>query len=165
MKSRVAATLVLAAGCAATRTVATSSAGDGTPATLAESGGAAGAGASQTAAPDTAARAAAKIAAPIAEAVGKLRAAAAADGQIRSAQLYSTPFVKVDSRGRIQVYLHLANLGDEERRDLEDAGVHVEVAIERLRIVQTWLPFDQIETVAHMPLVVRITPPSYATPR
>ncbi len=165
MKARVAATLVLAAGCAATRTVATSSAGDGTPAALADGGAAVGAGASQASAPDTAARDAAKIAAPIAEVVGKLRAAAAADGKVRSAQLYSTPFVKVDPRGRIHVYLHLANLGDEERRDLAEAGVHVEVAIERLRIVQTWLPFDQIETVAHMPLVVRITPPSYATPR
>ena len=57
------------------------------------------------------------------------------------------------------------DLGDEERRDLTDAGVRIDAAIERLKIVQTWLPFDQVEAIARLPLVVRITPPSYATPR
>ncbi|MFN7950086.1 MAG: hypothetical protein U0610_00020 [bacterium] len=164
MRAWVAAALVLGAGCAATRPVATSAAGDGTPAALAA---AAPDGAATTSASPTPEDGAAKIAAPIAEIVGKLRAAAAAapDGKVRSAQLYSTPFVKVDSSGRVQVYLHVASLGDEERRDLTDAGVRIDAAIERLKIVQTWLPFDQVEAIARLPLVVRITPPSYATPR
>ena len=37
--------------------------------------------------------------------------------------------------------------------------------MERLRIVQAWLPYDRVTAVAALPFVARISPPSYATPR
>lgn len=150
--------LVIASGCAATRAAdpaagpaaSESSAGDGTPTAVAE-----------------AAPTASKVAAPIAEAVAKLTedAASSATGKPHGATLYSTPFVKVDAAGRIHAYLHLSALGDDERAALTAAGATIELAMERLKIVQAWLPYDRVAAVAALPFVVRVSPPSYATPR
>jgi hypothetical protein len=164
--------MTLVAGCAAGHSSAASgsapTAADGTPMALTDSAAATGeAGTGPPSAVDPTARAAAKIATPIAEAVAKLRADASTNvnGKPHGATLYSTPFVKVDGSGRIQVYLHLTALGDEERAELTQAGAQIDVAMERLKLVQAWLPYERVEAVAALPFVTRITPPSYATPR
>lgn len=173
--------LVIASGCAATRAADPGANGggaaDGTPAALAEAapgavipaaGSAAGTGAATgaTTTPATATTSP-KVAAPIAEAVTKLTedAASSATGKPHGATLYSTPFVKVDAAGRIHAYLHLSALGDDERAALTAAGATIELAMERLKIVQAWLPYDRVAAIAALPFVVRVSPPSYATPR
>ncbi|MBK7974626.1 MAG: hypothetical protein IPK07_15550 [Deltaproteobacteria bacterium] len=166
----VGAAVLMAGGCAATRTApSTSPAADGTPAALAEAAPSAvippaGPAASEAAHP---AAGDAKIAAPIAEAVSKLTADAASSGtgKPHGATLYSTPFVKVDAAGRLHAYVHVTSLGDDERAALAAAGATIEVAMERLKIVQAWLPYDRVAAVAALPFVARISPPSYATPR
>ena len=163
MKAAVAAVLALgvAGGCAATQPATPPALAEAAPPAVIPAAGAS-AGTALAADPKST-----KIAAPIAEAVAKLvdDAASSATGKPHGATLYSTPFVKVDAAGRIHAYVHVTALGDEERAALTAAGASIEVAMERLRIVQAWLPYDRVTAVAALPFVARISPPSYATPR
>ena len=63
----------------------------------------------------------------------------AANVATRHAETYSTPLVHVDTLGR-----------------RADAQLH---------IVHAWVPFDRLETVAALPFVRSLRPPSYASRR
>ena len=76
----------------------------------------------------------------------------------------STPLVKVNDEGSIQTYVHVRSFGVEEKTLLEAQDVVIEIANEKLGIIQAWIPFYRIYEVAELPFVKRITPPSYGNP-
>ena len=77
----------------------------------------------------------------------------------------SNPFVRVNEEGSIQIYIHVLTFGPEERAQLESYEVVIEIANEKLKIIQAWIPFNRIYEIAQLPFVKRIKAPSYATPR
>ncbi|HWP85811.1 MAG TPA: hypothetical protein VNN17_11510 [Terriglobia bacterium] len=79
---------------------------------------------------------------------------------------FSTPFVRVDDRRRVQLYPEVDSVSPERLAQIESgAGLEVELVNEALKTVQVWVPYDQIETLAQWDFVRRIRPPSYATYR
>lgn len=73
----------------------------------------------------------------------------------------STPLVKVDNSGNVEVYVHLNEVSDEDLKRLNEMGLDMEVLNENLKIVQGWLPYDAIEGASELGFVSKITPPSY----
>ena len=73
--------------------------------------------------------------------------------------------VRFDSSGRVQVYIHVANAGDETLQQLRDLGAEIEITNTDLNLVQAWVPSTAIEEIALLETVERITPPSYAQTR
>ena len=83
----------------------------------------------------------------------------------RQASRYSTPLVKVDSRAFIHSYVHLESVSPRTIQALAAHGAEIERTDRELGIVLAWLPFDRIRTIAQLPGVERIAPPSYGRPR
>jgi len=77
----------------------------------------------------------------------------------------SNRLVKVDGNGNIHTYIRVYTLGSAERSQLEAFGVNIEVVNEEYGIVQAWVPFGVIDSVAQLPFVRLITPPGYAVTR
>ena len=78
---------------------------------------------------------------------------------------FSTPQVRVDRQGLVHVYIYVHQLDDAAVKELQSAGVTVEITSPQHRIVQGWIPFDQVESLAALANVKRIRPPDYAVPR
>jgi hypothetical protein len=78
---------------------------------------------------------------------------------------YSTPAVRVDAAGRVQVYVEVENAGEEALAALEMRGLRVESSLARHGLVQGWIAFDRVDALADDPNVRRVRPPSYARPR
>jgi subtilisin family serine protease len=76
-------------------------------------------------------------------------------------QTLSTPFIKVDGSGDIQVYIYVNEVNDENLAQLKALGVRIEITNAKYKIIQGWVPFDKIEEVANLSFVKKITPPSY----
>ena len=95
----------------------------------------------------------------------KARGITRLNAQERGAAALSTPLVKVNAKGAIQVYIHVEPVGDAAISVLETYKVTIEIVNEELGIIQAWIPFDRIDEVAGLPFVKRITPPSYGIPR
>jgi hypothetical protein len=72
----------------------------------------------------------------------------------------STPLVRVNQAGEIQVYVILAEFRPEFVRQLEALGLRVELTHEQT--VQGWVPADAIESIAALDFVRQIRPPGYA---
>ena len=89
----------------------------------------------------------------------------AANVATRHAETYSTPLVHVDTLGRV----HTAILVTTFDTHVESVLIAHQVAIERadaqVHLVQAWVPFDRLETVAALPFVRSLRPPSYASRR
>lgn len=81
-----------------------------------------------------------------------------------AASSLTTPLVRVNDEGSIQTYVHVETFGVDEKALLETQEVVIEIANEKLGIIQAWIPFDQVYEVAELPFVKRITPPSYGNP-
>jgi hypothetical protein len=93
-------------------------------------------------------------------------AAASRNGaQSLSAEDFSTPLVKVDNSGNIEVYVHMSESSGENIGQLTALGLIPEVINENLKIVQGWLPGGSLEKAAELGFVSRITPPSYGYTR
>jgi hypothetical protein len=108
-----------------------------------------------------------KIASAIATVVQRMRAdgLTATNATARHAEAYSTPVVRVDPKGRIQTYIAVTTVDGEVESVLEQYQARIEVADTRLRIIQAWVSFDYLETLAARPFVLYIRPPSYAIRR
>jgi len=108
-----------------------------------------------------------KVAPLLREVVQRMRDAGATRERagVMDLQAFSTPAVHVDREGRIQVYVDVERVDDETLRELQAAGVAVDLASPRARIVQGWVPFDMIDTVTGLAAVRRIRAPDYAMPR
>jgi hypothetical protein len=109
----------------------------------------------------------AKVAPLLREVVQRMRDAGATRERagVMDLQAFSTPAVHVDREGRVQVYVDVERVDDETLRDLQAAGVAIDLASPRARIVQGWVPFDMIDTVTSLAAVRRIRAPDYALPR
>jgi hypothetical protein len=108
-----------------------------------------------------------KISPRLAEVIGNMAETGAARNGIESlsAEDFSTPLVKVDDEGNIQVYVHMSESSDENIEQLKGLGLITEVVNQKLNIVQGWLPYGSVEQAAGLGFVSRITPPSYGYPR
>jgi subtilisin family serine protease len=78
---------------------------------------------------------------------------------------FSSPTLKVDDGGRVQVYVSVADVTDSTVNLLRQHGLDVEIVEPNSAVVQGWLPVDSLASLASEPRVVKIRPPSYATPR
>jgi subtilisin family serine protease len=76
-------------------------------------------------------------------------------------QTLSTPIIKVDSSGNIQVYIYVTEVNDANLEQLKTLEVEIEITNAKYKIVQGWVPFDKMEEVANLSFVVKISPPSY----
>jgi subtilisin family serine protease len=73
----------------------------------------------------------------------------------------SNPLVKVDAGARLHVYIYVYQLGETEQAELRHHEVEIEIANDEFGIVQGWLPMPQLETVAALAFVRRVTAPTY----
>lgn len=83
----------------------------------------------------------------------------------RSATDYSNPFVRVDARGRIHTDITVTQVTPEIMADLRASQVQNLQTHAGQTIIQGWVPFDRVVTVAALPFVHDIRPPRYAMRR
>jgi hypothetical protein len=81
--------------------------------------------------------------------------------QGKNLEAYSTPFVKVSSTGDIRVYVHLRTFNDVSLETLKAHNLQIEISNAELRIVQGWIPYYSVESLAQLPVVEKIQAPSY----
>ena len=77
----------------------------------------------------------------------------------------SNPLIKIDDNGNVQVYLYCNEVSDSNLEELLSIGLIVEEVNEDLKIIQGWLPYENLEEAAEAGFVVKVTPPSYAHTR
>ncbi|HEV8674910.1 MAG TPA: S8 family serine peptidase [Methylomirabilota bacterium] len=82
-----------------------------------------------------------------------------------AARRFSSAMLKVDDAGRVQVYVRVTDTSDDSLARLRQHGLDVEIVEPRSAVVQGWLPVENLEGLAGEPGVLKIRPPSYATPR
>jgi hypothetical protein len=78
---------------------------------------------------------------------------------------YSNPFVRVDAEGRIHTDIVVTQLTPEVMAALHALQVQPTQTHASQMIIQGWIPFDRIATVAALPFVQHIRPPRYAMRR
>ena len=83
----------------------------------------------------------------------------------RHAETYSTPLVHVDTLGRVHTAILVTVFDTQVESVLTTHQVTIERADAQLHIVQAWVPFDRLETVAALPFVRSLRSPSYASRR
>ena len=89
----------------------------------------------------------------------------AANVAIRHAETYSTPLVHVDTLGRVHTAILITTFDTHVESVLTTHQVAIERADAQVHIVQAWVPFDRLETVATLSFVRSLRPPSYASRR
>ena len=75
--------------------------------------------------------------------------------------LTTAGLMRLDDIGDVQVFLKTQGNASEIVAELEATGVRIERVAEEQDIVQAWLPFDEIDTVAAMANVKQIRLPDY----
>ncbi len=81
-----------------------------------------------------------------------------------AAARFSSETVRMDQSGRVQVYVTVADTSEPTLEILRRHGLVIEIVNAELGIVQGLVPVSQLEALAGEPLVLKIRPPSYATP-
>ncbi|MEN6449607.1 MAG: Ig-like domain-containing protein [Thermoguttaceae bacterium] len=82
-----------------------------------------------------------------------------------SFQDLSTATVHVDNAGRIQVYVHVAEVTDAMIASLRSAGLAVETSNAGMRVVQGWASNSSLDVLANVAGVQAVAPPVYAITR
>jgi hypothetical protein len=108
-----------------------------------------------------------KIASSLRSTVDRLRqdGITAENAAQRQVETYTTPLVRIDRHGRIQVDILVSTLDDQVQSGLRAYQVDIAFADADLRLVQAWVPFDRLEEVATLAFVRYIRPPKYAVRR
>ena len=90
----------------------------------------------------------------------------AATDQLRSGKVAAplTGLVRSDVQGRIQVYVYVSSTTVEVTAALKTQGLQDQVVSPALHVVQGWVLPQNLEALAALPFVTRITPPHYAQP-
>ena len=70
--------------------------------------------------------------------------------------------VRFDASGNVQVYIYLKDTDEAALRQVRDAVARVDIEHEESGIVQAWVAPEDLETLAALDVVQRITPPDYA---
>jgi len=87
-------------------------------------------------------------------------------GEVKpSAPLNYSSMTPTDSENKIQVYIRVHTLGPDVKSILESYGAIVEIINENLKIIQAWIPQDQLYEIAQLSFVKRISEPAYGVPR
>ena len=95
----------------------------------------------------------------------ELRDAAEALRQGASPSRYARGRVRADAAGRLQVYVHAALVTDALVQALQRAGLRQTSAVVTLGVVQGWVAPANLESLARVPGVSAVTPPTYAVTR
>jgi hypothetical protein len=108
-----------------------------------------------------------KIASSLRSTVERLRqdGITAENAARRQVETYTTPLVRIDRQGRMQVDILVSTLDDQLQSALKAYQVDIEFADVDLRLVQAWVPFDRLEEVATLAFVRYIRPPKYTIRR
>jgi len=77
----------------------------------------------------------------------------------------STPIVRIDDAGAIQVYVHVEEVSEGAVAALEAAGLDVEAPCPTMRLLQGWVSYASLDDLAAVGGVRSITLPSYAVTR
>jgi hypothetical protein len=111
--------------------------------------------------------AASKIASSLQRAVQRMQqdGVTAANVTARHAERYSTPLVHVDTEGRVHTAILVTMFDAQVESVLTTHQVSIDRADAQTRLVQAWIPFDRLETVAALSFVRYLRPPSYASRR
>jgi hypothetical protein len=91
-----------------------------------------------------------------------IREAFLSGGGLTPDDLAGFPPVRVDAEHRVQVYIHMSSVGDEEISALEGLGVVLEVTNQSALTVQGWVPLENLKTIGTLSFVRSVSPPSYA---
>lgn len=116
---------------------------------------------------DSAAPASTKIASSLRDVIQRLHTGGvtASNAMARHPASYSTMLVRVDTAGRLQVVLRVTAVDTVVTTQL----VHQQMQIERVdtarHLIQGWIFFERLATIATLPFVRYISPPSYAARR
>ena len=108
-----------------------------------------------------------KIASPLQRVVQRMQqdGVTAANVRARHAEKYSTPLVRVDAQGRVHTAILVTTFDAEVKSILAIHQVSIEHADAQSRLVQAWIPFDRLTTIAGLPFIRYLRPPSYASRR
>ena len=89
------------------------------------------------------------------------RVSAALPGETPKFQDLSTPLLKIDDAGNIEVRLTVTSLTTEQLEQLEDLGMQIGLTLSKYGIIEGSLPYDQVEAVAGLDFVARVGTPGY----
>src|SRR6266700_4293622 len=70
--------------------------------------------------------------------------------------------LRINQNAEVQVYIHLAEVTDDNRRELRAAGVSIEITDAERGIVQARVPVARLGAVADLPFVQLVRLPNYA---
>ena len=87
------------------------------------------------------------------------------DTQSLSPRDLSSPLLKVRDNGNVEVFLYCNEVSDDNLEQLLDLGLIVEDLNEEHKIIQGWMPYENLEAASEMGFVAKLTPPSYAHTR
>jgi len=77
---------------------------------------------------------------------------------------FSDDLVRMNDHGEIQVYVILKEFSRDGVAQLEGLGLRVELTLPKLRLVQGWIRYDAIESLAADDNVQQVKPPDYMRP-
>lgn len=83
----------------------------------------------------------------------------------RQPQTYSTPLVRVDAQGRIHTAITVTQVDAQIEAALRAHDALIERTEAPLHLIHAWVPFDRLTTLATIPGVRALRPPSYASRR
>ncbi len=92
------------------------------------------------------------------------RVLAALSGETPKFRELSTPLLKTDDAGNIEVKLTVTSLTAEQLEQLEDLGMNIRLTLSKYGIIEGSLPYSQVEAVAGLDFVVNVGTPGYAVP-
>ncbi len=78
---------------------------------------------------------------------------------------FSSETLKVDNAGRVQVYVFVTDTGEQALGVLRQHGLDIEIVNQDFKIVQGWVPVENLESLAGETVVTKIRPPSYGRSR
>jgi len=89
------------------------------------------------------------------------RIAAAQFGETPKFRDLSTPLLKIDDGGNIEVKLNVTSLADEQLEQLQDLGMNIGITLPKYGVIEGSLPYDQVEAVAGLDFVVNVGTPGH----
>ena len=67
----------------------------------------------------------------------------------------------INESGKIQSYIYVTEVTEDVIQQLKKMGVEIDLANKPLKMIQGWVPSDQIQKISALPFIVKITPPTY----
>ncbi|GIX48375.1 MAG: hypothetical protein KatS3mg131_2586 [Candidatus Tectimicrobiota bacterium] len=108
-----------------------------------------------------------KIASALQQVVQRMQADGLTPANVaaRQPEAYSTPLVRVDAQGNLEVAIVVTALDEAAVAALQARQARIARLAPEQRLVLAWVPFHRLEAVAALPFVRFLRPPSYAVHR